>query len=162
PAAPIGAGGGCGSADRFGGLNAAVGRIECSGGRTHPDIHGSRLFRRARGRPAGRPGSHAAARLPGIRSAVERPAGSPRPHPERVRTLTAVSIPHPDPFQDAVRQDEDQRMRSAYMRTFRSSGAERILLADDARKLRGIYDNKVPAEHVTEYVRRLSEPGALT
>lgn len=83
-------------------------------------------------------------------------------HPERVRTLTAVSIPHPDPFQDAVRQDEDQRMRSAYMRTFRSSGAERILLADDARKLRGIYDNKVPAEHVTEYVRRLSEPGALT
>lgn len=83
-------------------------------------------------------------------------------HPDRIRTLTTVSVPHLDPFGDAVRNDEDQQQRSAYMQVFRGSGAERTLLADDARKLRRIYDRKVPEHHIEEYVQRLSEPGALT
>ncbi|WP_433873351.1 alpha/beta fold hydrolase [Saccharopolyspora sp. CA-218241] len=83
-------------------------------------------------------------------------------HPDRVRTLTAVSVPHPDPFGDAVRGDEDQQQRSAYMRVFRTAGAERTLLDDGARALRGVYGGAVPQHHVDDYVQRLSEPGALT
>ncbi len=83
-------------------------------------------------------------------------------HPERVRTLTAVSVPHWDAFSHALAHDEDQQQRSGYMRTFQGSGAERALLADDARKLRRIYQDLVPRDHVEDYVRRLSEPGALT
>lgn len=82
--------------------------------------------------------------------------------PERVRTLTAVSVPHPDPFAEAMRRDEDQQRRSAYIRDFRAAGAERRLLEQDARALRRIYGGVVPPEHVAEYVHRLGEEGALT
>lgn len=83
-------------------------------------------------------------------------------HPDRVRSLTAVSVPHPDPFGQAVREDEDQAQRSGYMQVFQSKSAEKALLDEDAKKLRSIYERRVPAEHVEDYVRRLSEPGALT
>lgn len=82
--------------------------------------------------------------------------------PDRIRTLTAVSVPHLDPFGTAVREDEDQQQRSAYMQVFRRSGAERTLLDDNARKLRGLYERKVPEHHIDDYVQRFSEPGALT
>jgi pimeloyl-ACP methyl ester carboxylesterase len=83
-------------------------------------------------------------------------------HPDRVRTLTALSVPHLDAFGHALRHDEDQQQRSAYIQVFRAQGAERTLLADNARKLRQIYEHKVPDHHVDDYVHRLSEPGALT
>ncbi|MEV8393538.1 MULTISPECIES: alpha/beta fold hydrolase [unclassified Streptomyces] len=83
-------------------------------------------------------------------------------HPSRIRTLTAVSVPHPDPFGDAVRDDEDQRTRSRYIPVFQSSDAEEILLAHDAEKLRRIYSPGVPGHHADSYVRRFTEPGALT
>ncbi|MDA3626993.1 alpha/beta hydrolase [Saccharopolyspora sp. WRP15-2] len=83
-------------------------------------------------------------------------------HPERVRTLTTVSVPHLDAFSTALRSDEDQAQRSAYMQGFRSSTAEKALLADNAKKLRQIYYPGVPEHHVDDYVQRLTEPGALT
>lgn len=84
-------------------------------------------------------------------------------HPDRVRTLTAVSIPHVDAFGKVLREDEDQQQRSAYMQALRASTAEKTLLEDGARKLRGIYrPGGVPDHHVDDYVRRLTEPGALT
>ncbi len=83
-------------------------------------------------------------------------------HPDRVRTLTAVSVPHPAAMSAALREDEDQQQRSQYMRVFRERSAERRLLADDAAALRRIFDWKVPPSAVEEYVGRLSEPGALT
>lgn len=83
--------------------------------------------------------------------------------PDRLRSLTTVSIPHPEPFGRAIREDEDQARRSAYMRTFRHAGtAERQLLADDAKALRSVFDHQVPQSRIAEYVARLSEPGALT
>lgn len=83
--------------------------------------------------------------------------------PERVRTLAALSVPHPAAFSTAIREDEDQMQRSAYISLFRHSGtAERRLLADDATALRRVYDRKVPRTRVDDYVARLSEPGALT
>jgi pimeloyl-ACP methyl ester carboxylesterase len=82
-------------------------------------------------------------------------------HPDRVRTLTAVSVPHPRAFAaafggggsrdgasggadaatgdatgdlaDAAADDADQRQRSAYIEVFRAEGgvAERALLGED-------------------------------
>lgn len=84
-------------------------------------------------------------------------------HPDRLRTLTAVSVPHPAAFAQARREDPDQHQRSAYIDVFRQRGvAERALLDDGAAALRRVYQHAVPASRVEDYVRRLSEPGALT
>ncbi|WP_153504976.1 alpha/beta fold hydrolase [Cumulibacter manganitolerans] len=83
-------------------------------------------------------------------------------HPGRVRTLTAVSVPHPSAFGRAIRGDADQAERSQYMKLFRQPGvAEETLLVDDAAQLRAALDD-VQAEDAEHYVRRLQEPGALT
>lgn len=84
-------------------------------------------------------------------------------HPDRIRTLTAVSVPHPVPFFLAMRDDQDQQQRSAYIQVFRQQGqAEKRLLADNARALRQVYGYGVPRSRVEDYIARLSEPGALT
>ena len=84
-------------------------------------------------------------------------------HEDRVRSLTAVSVPHPTAFTTAFRSDPEQKERSAYIRLFRQEGkAEEVLLADDARRLRRMFGDAVPAEAVDEYVAVLSAPGALT
>ncbi|WP_199430514.1 alpha/beta fold hydrolase [Qaidamihabitans albus] len=84
-------------------------------------------------------------------------------HPGRLRTLTAVSVPHPAALARAIRTDEDQHLRSAYMKEWRQTPAtEERMLADDAAALRRMFEWKVPRGNVDEYVRRLSEPGALT
>jgi len=85
-------------------------------------------------------------------------------HPDRVRTLTAVSVPHPTAFTLAMKADPEQKERSAYIRLFRTEGeAEAVLLADDARRLRRVLEAPgVPAEAVDVYVAQLSAPGALT
>ena len=88
-------------------------------------------------------------------------------HPDRVRTLTAVSVPHPAAYTAAFRADPEQKERSAYIRLFWQAGkAEEVLLADDARRLRRMLGTEaetgVPKEAVDEYVAVLSAPGALT
>lgn len=88
-------------------------------------------------------------------------------HPDRVRTLTAVSVPHPGAYTLAYRADPEQKERSAYIRLFWQAGkAEDVLLADDARRLRRMLgaesETGVPAEAVDHYVSVLSAPGALT
>src|SRR3954468_5340415 len=85
-------------------------------------------------------------------------------HPDRVRTLTAVSVPHPTAFTLAYRADPEQRERSGYINLFRQAGrAEEVLLADGARRLRRVLDAPGgPAEAVDAYVGLLSAPGALT
>lgn len=88
-------------------------------------------------------------------------------HPDRVRSLTAVSVPHPAAYTVAYRVDPEQKERSAYIRLFWQAGkAEQVLLEDDARRLRrmlgGDGDTGVPAEAVDQYVAVLSAPGALT
>lgn len=85
-------------------------------------------------------------------------------HPGRVRTLTAVSVPHPLASAHAYATDADQRERSAYIKLFRQAGrAEELLLADGARRLRRLFDGSgLDAAGVDGYVRPLLEPGALT
>jgi pimeloyl-ACP methyl ester carboxylesterase len=82
-------------------------------------------------------------------------------YPERVRSLTAVSVPHPKALTEAMQAaDGDQAARSSYMTWFRNdSGAvERDLLADNAARLREVYGDL----DADEYVHRLQQPGALT
>ncbi|WP_033296135.1 alpha/beta fold hydrolase [Amycolatopsis jejuensis] len=84
-------------------------------------------------------------------------------HPERLRSLTVVSTPHPGALAEAMRTDEDQHLRSAYMTEWRQTPAtERRMLADNAKALRDIFDRRIPPSKIDEYVQRLSEPGALT
>jgi pimeloyl-ACP methyl ester carboxylesterase len=85
-------------------------------------------------------------------------------HPDRVRTLTAVSVPHPTAYTLAFRADPEQKERSAYIKLFWQAGkAEEVLMADGARRLRRMLDAPgVPAEAVDVYVAQLSAPGALT
>jgi pimeloyl-ACP methyl ester carboxylesterase len=89
-------------------------------------------------------------------------------HPDRVRSLTAVSVPHPAAYTVAYRTDPEQKERSGYLRLFWEQGkAEEVLLADDGRRLRrmlsgGEGGSGVPAEAIDEYVAALSAPGALT
>ncbi|RBY74381.1 alpha/beta hydrolase [Geodermatophilus sp. TF02-6] len=84
-------------------------------------------------------------------------------HSDRVRSLTAVSVPHPTAFTAAWRADPEQQERSAYIRLFWQTGkAEEVLLADDARRLRRMFGDAVPVEAVDQYVTVLLAPGALT
>jgi pimeloyl-ACP methyl ester carboxylesterase len=83
--------------------------------------------------------------------------------PERLRTLTVLSTPHPAALAQAMRTDEDQHLRSGYMTEWRQTRVtERRMLDHNADALRRMFEWKVPPSKVDEYVRRLSEPGALT
>jgi pimeloyl-ACP methyl ester carboxylesterase len=83
-------------------------------------------------------------------------------HAERVRSFTAVSVPHPRSITQAAKLDNDQRERSAYFGLFAIEGkAEEVLLADGGRRLYGLFAPLTP-ERAEPYVRPLLEPGALT
>jgi pimeloyl-ACP methyl ester carboxylesterase len=85
-------------------------------------------------------------------------------HPDRLISLTVLSTPHVNAFFTAVKADDDQREKSKYIDFFRLPGelAERLLLADDAQRLRSSYQGKLSARAVENNVRRLSEKGAMT
>lgn len=83
-------------------------------------------------------------------------------HPDRVRSLTAVSIPHPAAFGWALQNDDEQKQRSGYFRLFREEGkAEHVLLSDDARRLRDMFAG-IDAEQAEPHLRLWTQPGALT
>jgi pimeloyl-ACP methyl ester carboxylesterase len=82
-------------------------------------------------------------------------------HPDRVRTLTIVSVPHPRPFADARASDPDQQQRSGYIATFREADApERMFLDNGAELLRRAVAEAGP-EIAAEHVRVLTDPGAM-
>ncbi|MEO6472246.1 MAG: alpha/beta hydrolase [Aeromicrobium sp.] len=84
-------------------------------------------------------------------------------HPHRVRSLTAVSVPHLAAYGRALREDSDQQQRASYIGLLRQPGkAESLLLENDAQRLRAMYQDAVPAEQADEHLRILTEPGALT
>ncbi len=84
-------------------------------------------------------------------------------HAGRLRSLTTVSVPHLAAFGQALRDSRDQREMSRYMQLFRQEGRpEEVLLEDGAHRLVDFYEGRVPDDAVAEYVRLLSEPGALT
>ncbi|MDV8009073.1 alpha/beta hydrolase [Rhodococcus sp. IEGM 1318] len=84
-------------------------------------------------------------------------------HPNRIRSLTAISVPHPTAFGWALREDEDQKQRSSYIGLLRQEGkAEEVLSEDNFRRLRAMFDGQVDPEFADEHIRVLSGEGALT
>ncbi|MGH3517534.1 MAG: alpha/beta fold hydrolase [Haloechinothrix sp.] len=84
-------------------------------------------------------------------------------HPDRVRSLTVVSTPHPKALSQAMRTEEDQQLRSRYMAEWRENrDIEQRMLDNNAEALRRMFEWKVEPSRVDEYVQRLAEPGALT
>ena len=87
-------------------------------------------------------------------------------YPQRVRTITAVSTPHPAAFAAALSGgDAEQLQKSSYIEVLRQGeGAEAALLADDGAGLRAVFaaTGHPDPESTGPYVRLLGEPGALT
>ena len=83
-------------------------------------------------------------------------------HPERLRTVTSVSTPHPGAFRRSI-QDGEQRDKSSYILFFRSPEAEPFFLDNDAAGLQALYTaSGLSDDAVEEYVRVLTQPGAMT
>jgi pimeloyl-ACP methyl ester carboxylesterase len=84
-------------------------------------------------------------------------------HPWRVRTLTALSVPHPAAMAQAM-VHSDQALRSSYIGFFQLPLVpEGVLLAGGGALLRRmLQQGGLPADRVEEYVQRMREPGALT
>ena len=82
-------------------------------------------------------------------------------YPERVRTLTAVSVPHPAAFAEALAESGEQRKMSEYVYLFRDPDkAIPVLLEDDARRLRAMY-HPLSETAIEPHVAALGEPAAL-
>jgi pimeloyl-ACP methyl ester carboxylesterase len=81
-------------------------------------------------------------------------------HPERVRTLTAISVPHPRALRLAMRVRPTQRARFAYFAVFRTPVAERLLLAGGAAGLKAML--RPLGDRAAGYVAAMREPGRLT
>jgi pimeloyl-ACP methyl ester carboxylesterase len=83
-------------------------------------------------------------------------------HPDRVRTLTTVSVPHPLALSEARQADDEQRQRLGYIHLFRTAdAAEEALLAEGMRRLRRMLQ-PMPPERVEVFVGPMAAPGALT
>lgn len=87
-------------------------------------------------------------------------------HPDRVRTFTAVSTPHPAALAAALADDADQGERSSYLELFRQEEVpERLLLGEegDGSGLRQLYAGTgIAPGSIDDYVAVLSSPGAIT
>ena len=79
-------------------------------------------------------------------------------HPALVRTLTAVSVPHPLAFVEALTRDADQRRRSQYMRDWHSPDTEAAMLDGGLEQVFG----GLPEVATERYLERMRQPGALT
>jgi pimeloyl-ACP methyl ester carboxylesterase len=83
-------------------------------------------------------------------------------HGDRLRSLNIVSVPHPAAFHRAISDDTEQKGRSEYMRFFQTPDEpEELFLANDAAGLRAVFAS-LDADASDEYVRVLSQPGAMT
>ncbi len=84
-------------------------------------------------------------------------------HPGLVRSLTAISAPHPRAFASAIRGDEVQREKSAYLAFFRHEPAKaaKVLLREDATALRLVYADAVHEHDVEAYVDFFAHDDAM-
>jgi pimeloyl-ACP methyl ester carboxylesterase len=84
-------------------------------------------------------------------------------HPDRVRTLTALSVPHPAAMAKAM-VTSDQALRSSYVFAFQLPFLpERLLLSGGGRPLRRMLrGGGLSREAAAHYVCRMREPGALS
>ncbi|MFI7289763.1 alpha/beta fold hydrolase [Streptomyces anulatus] len=82
-------------------------------------------------------------------------------HSTRVRTLTAVSFPHPEAYWYALRNDPVQRELSQYIAYFVSPESTAGMLADGAALLRSLFGDAVAPEQVKRYLDLHTRPEVL-
>ena len=82
--------------------------------------------------------------------------------PQRLKSLTVLSRPHPAAFARALKEDAAQAARSGHHRTLLEDGAAAAIRADDMAGFRRMFAAQgVPADTAQAYVSALSEPGAI-
>jgi pimeloyl-ACP methyl ester carboxylesterase len=84
-------------------------------------------------------------------------------HPERLASLTILSRPHPSAFRRAlVMEGGDQKHRSRHHRAFLDPGTGKMLLEENARRLReGLFGQGVPQAALEEHLSVLGNPEAI-
>jgi pimeloyl-ACP methyl ester carboxylesterase len=83
-------------------------------------------------------------------------------HPDRVRTLTVLSRPHPAAFAAAMRTDGAQPERSKHHRAFLDPTTAERMLADGARRFRRSLSSQGVADvDIAAYLEVLGQPDAL-
>ncbi len=84
-------------------------------------------------------------------------------HPKRLASLTVMSRPHPKSFRRALEKpDGEQKNRSRHHRAFLDPETGKLLLADNARRLRdGLFGQGVPAAAMDEHLSVLGSPQAM-
>lgn len=84
-------------------------------------------------------------------------------HPERLASLTILSRPHPASFRRALAsEDGDQKHRSRHHRAFLDPETAKLLLADNAKRLRdGLFGQGVPAAALEAHLSVLGNEAAL-
>ena len=84
-------------------------------------------------------------------------------HPDRLRSLTILSRPHPRAFRRAFQEDADgQRHRARHHKAFHDPETARLMLDDGARRLRSrLAEHGVPATSIDEYLSVLGTIPAL-
>src|SRR5258708_4220017 len=84
-------------------------------------------------------------------------------HPARLASLTVLSRPHPSSFRSALaKEDGDQKHRSRHHRAFLEPETGKMLLADNARRLRdGLFGQGVPQAALEEHLSVLGNPAAI-
>lgn len=83
-------------------------------------------------------------------------------HAEHIETLTVLSRPHPRAFAQAMAADDAQAHRSRHHRAFQDPDSARLLLADDARRLKTtLAEQGVRAAAIAAYLERLGNESAL-
>ncbi len=84
-------------------------------------------------------------------------------HPGRLASLTILSRPHPQSFRQALlKEDGDQKHRSRHHRAFLEPETGKLLLADNAKRLRdGLFGQGVPSQALEDHLSVLGHPEAL-
>lgn len=81
-------------------------------------------------------------------------------HPDRVSTLTAVSVPHVGALSEALRLDENQRERFGYQAVLAAPDGEDTVRADDFAWMRRAL---APiGDRAERYIDAMRDPGRLT
>jgi pimeloyl-ACP methyl ester carboxylesterase len=89
-------------------------------------------------------------------------------HPELLERLVIINAPHPVTFVRELMRNPEQQRASHYMNLFRSDKAERVMAADDYRRLYamtlGEWGRRVAVteEDKRAYLDAWAQPGALT
>ena len=84
-------------------------------------------------------------------------------HPQRVRSLTVLSRPHPAAFRRAYLENlDDQQQRSRHHRAFHDPHTAGYLLENDAQRLRSILAGEhIPADAIDLHVAVLGNEAAM-